>query len=256
MLRQNYCFKRHIFFIFSFAIAFGLVTSVQEKFIPTALAAQIKPTPTPKAEEFYNSISAQKVIAVLTDLGLSTQMIDAGNGTRKAVLSQTSDGGRFYIDFLDCEDEALSNGCSIMVLRTAMNNSGVSYDDLNQFNISAVITKAVNLPDQNLIAFFRFCIVRGGAGKEQLQRQIALFISDMDYYVSSQSSATSVSFPIDSKAAKQTPLKIAPLSARNNLNLSNTRDLLGEISLLNDAAIYNSKNVRFMTEEISALLKN
>ena len=247
-------------------IVAGALSSVLALCMMGNSMAQIAPNtlPTPAAQ-VYNSISVDQMAEILGSLGIASRAIPAEGIASRGLAAQVSGGGAFSVRFLGCADRVNGTGCNLILLRTALNNSGVSYEDLNSFNISAIATKAVNLPNRNIVAFLRTSLIRGGVGTEQLQGQVAIFLSDMDLYVKTQLGATSVNYdersselstrkPADEKISQigksagndGSPVKASAAKSDNS-------DVADDLLLEN--AITNTRSVRFMNEEIAGFLK-
>lgn len=210
----------------------------------------------------FESISAADVISMLNKMGIVAQVQQPQNPTASPnVQAQTPDGGRFYVDFPSCENQAALTGCRSLLFRAAMANTGVSYQDLNSYNLRANVIKAINLPERNLLIFMRLAIISGGVGELQLQIQTALFLKDMDDYIKSQVSSTSVSYSRKAPEASEAPDgsgalpgaydKTAPLSGFGS-HVHQDTDYV-DASMI-ESAIFNTKSVGFMTDEARALL--
>ena len=228
--------------------------------------AQIAPNTLPvPAARVYNSISVDQMAGILGSLGISSRAVPAEGIATRGLAAQVSGGGAFSVRFLGCADKVNGTGCNLILLRTALNNSGVSYQDLNSFNISAIATKAVNLPDRNLVAFLRTSLIRGGVGTEQLQGQVAIFLSDMELYVKTQLGATSVNYDersSDLSTRKPSDEKISQIGKSagkdsSPVKISATQVDVSDLAdaILLENAITNTRSVRFMNEEIAGFLQ-
>ena len=203
------------------------------------------------AGDQFDAISAEQMSALLGELGIQSQVSQSSPTARPNLLAQSPNGGRFYIEFLNCADDARLAGCGSVIYRAAMSNSGIAFTDLNAFNADAVVIKAINLQDRNLIYFIRHSIVTGGIGKKQLQLQTALFLNDMDQYVSTLAEATSVSFSAQEPQLKSD--REAKISGFNRTDEEPSSSLKADAALI-DSAIYNTVSVQFMTDEARAFL--
>lgn len=209
-------------------------------------------------------VSVDQLAALLTASKFTVLVNQASDG-RKFLRVQTTGGANFFVDLLQCEDRLAATGCGGVLLRAGMSNSGVTYDDLNNFNRSSSVASGFNLPELNLIGFTRLAIVSGGIQAENLQLQIALFLLDMDMYVTNRNAATSVSFEGANETNreqmqknKSASRKVIALDTIDH-NESDLDDLPGWAAGLRDSsmiesAIYNTYSVEFMNETMRALL--
>ena len=120
----------------------------------------------------------------------------SGDGTG-SMIARTDGGAMFVITMMQCSDPAAATGCTQAVVYTGLSNSGVAYDDLNTFHTNSNVTRAVNIPDQQMIVFGTPIFTQGGIGREHFQLLTALFLRDMQQYVQNQMAAgTSVSLTV------------------------------------------------------------
>jgi len=204
-------------------------------------------------QKTYTKISAAETISMLVGIGVQAQTVQTSPTSTPNVLAQAPSGGRVYVDFVSCEDKVALTGCNSIILRAAMSNAGVTYDDLNRFNSNAVVIKGVNIAERNLVFFMRHMIVFGGVRNQQLQVQTALFLNDMDIYVTNQANSTSVSYE-DEDVLPNASSKITGLNTERKIQQPHSAAAFVDDALV-DSAIYNTYSVRFMTAEARRLLQ-
>lgn len=206
---------------------------------PAALA-QSNATLLPNA--VMGKIGASDISAMMGELGVATELI-APPGSGPVVVATAPGGGKFVFHPMACEDTAKALRCSNVVVTTAFANTGLSYDDLNAFNGEAVVTAAVNVPQEQMVVLGRNIIVLGGHSRELFKTTVYLFLVDVEKFVARQGSAASVAF----SQAPRPGSKIESMTAGGKAASSafGFSDLSAEVS----AAISNTRGVRFTAPE-------
>ena len=199
-----------------------------------------------------SNFSADDVGSMLADFQIETALTDYTGGPSATMLAATSGGARFIISLLACEDVAAANGCQRAVIFTAVSNAGFAYQDINDFNMSADVTKAINVAEQSIVIFSAPIYSGGGIGRENFKLLTALFLNDMQNFSDAQnSSAAEVSFGIAPKAGdKLTNLGGTPSSAATPLGIDATM-----IDEATSVAVANTWKVKFRTQELEDVLK-
>ncbi len=155
-------------------------------------------------EKIYRAISAAEASAILAqDLDVSTELAAGEPGSSAALVAETADGGSFIVGFLDCEDIGETADCGAMVIFTAAASAGATFGDLNDFNLSAKLARAVYDANNQLIIFGAYIVVDGGAARENLVNNLLVYFDDLNGFFEAQPiSAKSVSLgsKIDSGA--------------------------------------------------------
>ena len=132
------------------------------------------------------SFSASDVADMMAEFPIETQLQpDAGDATA-TVLAVTPGGARFLISLFQCDDAAQGSGCKGAAIFTGFSNAGVTYDELNDFNSDANVTRVVNVDAQNIIVFGTQLFFSGGIGRDNFKFVTELFLSDMQNYVEAQ----------------------------------------------------------------------
>lgn len=149
-------------------------------------------------------ISASDVSSIMSEFGVTT-VFKPRPGGAPYIEASTPGGGRFMFHLVACQDEAQLIGCQSVFVTTALSNTGVAYDDLNNFNGNASVTTAVNVPNQQLIAFGRHILIVGGHSRDLFAATVALFLHDVGSFASARAGTSSVSF----KASKAPRSKIS-----------------------------------------------
>jgi len=152
-----------------------------------------------------DKFSVSDISAIMAEFEIATSLSPyEGNGSA-TMLAETSGSARFIISLFNCDNPEIGSGCQGAVVYTGIPNAGVAYEDINTFNANADVTRAVNLPEQNIILFGRQIFFNGGVGRDNFKFVSALFLTDMQRYVDSQTAAgTSVSLKVDPSANGKT----------------------------------------------------
>ena len=194
-----------------------------------------------------DSFSASDVISILSEFPLESALQPYEGDNTATVLASTPGGARFLISLFQCEEPQTGAGCSGAAIFTGFSNAGVTYDELNDFNSDANVTRVVNVSDQNIIIFGTQLFFNGGISRANFKFVTELFLSDMQNYVETKSEAgTSVS------------LKTAPAERGKIGNLTSSAEAPALPPFLRtglqvddalDAAISNTWDVRFSVED-------
>lgn len=172
---------------FAMVLAFGTIGFAAPS------AAQI-PLATPADNPIYDKISATDMAGILGELGITSQLVAGDPGEAAIMVAQLPGGNRFLLQFLNCEDPAAAARCNDFALILSMSGSGITYDDINDFNIAADGTKAVYSAEHQILVFSDHTIVLGGLGKQNINLTIGLFFNDLNtFFTSRQAGATAIS---------------------------------------------------------------
>jgi hypothetical protein len=143
------------------------------------------------------SVSISEASALLGELGVQSQAQSTGAGQTPMLLAQTEGGAKFLLGFFDCADAANAKGCKQVMVSTAQSSSGVEFDDMNAFNGSSSVTTVVYESSNQILIFGRNIFMPGGIGRDNFKLQVALFLQDMQQFVSNRSvGAKSVAFGV------------------------------------------------------------
>ena len=227
---------------FSAAAAIGVSTAGAQSSTNTQLMSA------GMMEEF----SAADVQSILGEVDISLVRQPYLDDGTASMLATTTGGATFVVTMLSCTNPAEALGCKQILVYTGVSNVGVVFDDINSFHTNASVTRAVNVPQQDILVFGTQIFSQGGIGRENFKLLTMLFLRDMQNYIQTQRSAgTSVALQL-----KNTPKnKIA--NEENSLpadvmlpsyyreNLSHTLT----------AAVSNTRSVDFLSEEAAQHLE-
>jgi len=181
------------------ALAFGVGVTITGVHAQGTANPALNGTPSPAqngaSSKVYQAIGAADMASILTDMAITSEIIPSEGGEPPGMVAQTAGGGRFLVGFLKCSDIAAAEDCASMVVFTAMPSAGITFDDLNQFNLASEAARAVYDSDNQLVIFGTHIIVAGGAGRDNLTLNLLLYFDDLnDYFKNRSSSNVSVSF--------------------------------------------------------------
>jgi hypothetical protein len=216
--------------------------------LATAAAAATAATAAPTSNTtlvqspVMRQVSASDVTAMMSELGIASQLVANEPGEPPLILSTTPGGGKFLFRFLGCDDVKGAAKCSNTVVTTAFAGTGVAFEDLNTFNGEAVVTTAVAVPSDQIIIFGRNIIVLGGHSQELFKGTIYLFLQDVANFSEKRAAAVSVGFarqkPPAPKIGASTYIPAGPFT------IFGVSDFSPEVA----AAISNTKDVDFLVE--------
>lgn len=197
-----------------------------------------------------SKFSASDVSSMLGDFEIATSLVDFEGGDSATMLAETSGGARFIISMKTCDNLATATGCERAMIYTAIPNAGFAYEDLNNFNLGANITKAMNLAEQNIIIFGTPIYARGGIGRDNFKLLAALFLNDMQKFSEAQNAAAAeVSFGQGPKpGGKLDNIGSGDMAAQDTAPLYSAS--MKEHAL--SAAIVNTWKVEFLSDETKA----
>lgn len=199
--------------------------------------------------EIMTRISASDVIAMMTELGVATELKANSEGSPPYILASVLGGGRFLFYFFNCENVAEARDCTYTIVSTAFPSAGLAYEEINEFNRNASVTTGVNLGEQQIIVLGRNILVFGGHSRELFKGTVYLFLRDVQSFADRKAPAASVGFsPPPKKASKITGLgrRDADGEAPKALGIT---DLSAEIAV----AIANTNDVSFSLDYQSGL---
>ena len=181
----------------------------------SAASAQIGANNQLSSSGVITKISGTDATSILSEFGITTTLQQyTGDGTG-TMIAATSGGAQFFLSFFNCADPATATECDQMLVYTGLPNSGISYDILNTFNTNSDVSKAVNIPNQQIVIFGTQLFLNGGLGRENVQLILALFLNDMQRYVDSQvTTGTAVSMLV----GKAPDSKVENLSSNGEEN--------------------------------------
>ncbi len=232
------------------ARAFLLVLAVS-----TMSVSLVNAQPTANTQLMSNSLieefSAPDVISMLGELDIALVRQPYTGDETASLLATTSGGATFVVTILACADPAAALGCKQALVYTGVSNVGVVFDDINRFHTNANVTRAINVPQQDILVFGTQIFATGGIGRENFQVLTALFLRDMQDYIENQRSAgTSVALTLE--GAPKNKIENEPDSFSENIMLpSYYRE---NISHTLTAAVSNTRNVRFLNEKAAQFL--
>ena len=185
--------------------------------------------------------SASNIAETLAAMGITSAAFADGDDSVYTLLATTEGGGNFLVTIFDCADPAAGADCAGVTNYTAFSNAGLAYDDLNNFNLNASVSKAINLADQNVAIFGTQQHLNGGVTEQNMQYVTLLFLNDMQTFMdNTQAPSTSVAYQENSAA----PAKTDNLSAEGAAPASAPFHGVSEAAVLR-AAIANTKKVSF-----------
>lgn len=153
--------------------------------------------------EIMTRISAGDVIAMMTELGVATELKANSEGSAPYILASVMGGGRFLFYFFNCENVAEARNCTYTIVSTAFPSAGLTYEEINDFNKNSSVTTGVNLGEQQIIVLGRNILVFGGHSRELFKGTVYLFLRDVQTFADRKAPAASVAFsPAPQKASK------------------------------------------------------
>lgn len=142
----------------------------------------------------FNKINAIDVANILSEFEITSQLMPAEEGGQPALFAQSATGPRFIVTFLNC-DQPQAVSCNDFAIFTAMSSSGLTFDDINEFNAVSDAARAYFDQQNQLIIFDTHVVVLGGAGRDNIALNIALYFTNLNNYFANRSAtASSVSF--------------------------------------------------------------
>jgi hypothetical protein len=136
------------------------------------------------------TISATDVSSMLSEFGITSEVKATPGGATPTLIATTSGGAKFLVGFFDCADNAKPAGCKQVMVSTAQASGGVEFDDLNTFNGQSSVTTVVYEATNQILIFGRNVFAPGGIGRENFKLQVALFLGDMQRFVSERREST------------------------------------------------------------------
>ena len=198
------------------------------------------------------AFSAVDIQSMLSELEISSaRQPYVGDGTA-SMLATTPGGATFVITMLSCTNAAEALGCKQALVYTGVSNVGVVFDDINTFHTNADVTRAINVPQHDILVFGIQIFSQGGIGRENFKFLTALFLGDMQEFFQSQRTAgTSVSLTL--KTIPKNKIGNEPSGQPQNVMLpSYYRENLSHTLT---AAVSNTRNVDFLSEQAGELLE-
>jgi len=222
-------------------------------------AAQNASNPPLGGGSLKEKFSFSDVSSILGELGIASRLIPATGDEGPNIVAVTPGGARFIVSMLSCDDASAGTGCKQFLLFTGLSNAGLSYDDLNSFNVNSTVAKAMNMVDQQVVLFGLPVIATGGIGRNNFRLSIALYLNDMQNYVTSKNNATSVSLSILSDAANSPEasgkLRNETAGAEATAFASGSfRGFSVSADLALTVAVANTYKVDFLTEDAKKLV--
>ncbi|MHA7871038.1 MAG: type III secretion system chaperone family protein [Hyphococcus sp.] len=196
------------------------------------------------------SFSAADVQSMMAELAIQAAPQPYQGDGASSLIATTSGGATFVVTMLQCEDPETGQSCTQAVLYTAASNAGIAYEDLNSFHENSDVTRAINVPDEQMIVFGMQIFSRGGIGRENFQLLTALFLNYMQRYVDGQMAAAST-VALRSMGAKGG--KTDNIGARNESSLAPTA-FTDTYAYAVKAAVANTRHVEFLTGNASKVI--
>ena len=94
-----------------------------------------------------DSFAASDVVQMMSEFPIETALQPNEGDDTATVLALTPGGARFLISLFQCEDPVTGSGCRGAAIFTGYSNAGITYDELNDFNSDANVTRVVNVSD-------------------------------------------------------------------------------------------------------------
>ncbi len=122
----------------------------------------------------------------LEPLGIVVAPFEEGDETAYTMTATTESGGQFLVTLFTCEDPTNGVNCEGLTSYAGFSNAGLAYDDINQFNTTSTVSKAVNLETQRAVVFGVQQYLFGGVSADNMQHVIVLFLNDLDDFMQSR----------------------------------------------------------------------
>lgn len=213
--------------------------------------AQTSPNSQLMSAGMIKEFSAGDVASMLAEFEIETAVQAYSGDETASMIATTSGGATFIITMLQCDDAAAASGCKQAVMYTGMSNAGIAYDDLNTFHTNADVTRAINVPDQQMIVFGTQIFAQGGIGRENFQLLTALFLNDMQGYIENQmSGATSVALRFEQNPQGKTGNISTVISPGRHLPSPRIESVDHALA----AALSNTRSVEFLNEKAAELV--
>lgn len=198
------------------------------------------------APTLMEKFSVSDVASMLSEFSITMQLQPYQNDDTATLTATTEGGAQFIITMFRCDDVAKGLGCKQAMVYTGLPNAGFSYEDLNNFNTNSDVTRAINVPAQQMILFGTQIYAHGGIGRENFQLLTALFLNDMQSFMDSQNDG-----------ALQVSLKLAPEEKGKTKNVAASGESSGQspgpragtVGRALTAAVSNTRRVQFLTAE-------
>ena len=203
------------------------------------------------APALLQNFGASDVSSMLAEFNITSALQPYNGDGTGSMIARTDGGAMFIITMMQCSDPAAATGCTQAVVYTGMSNSGLAYDDLNTFHTNSNVTRAVNIPDQQMIVFGTPIFTQGGIGREHFQLLTALFLNDMQQYVQGQLAAgTSVSLEVQPHEGGKTD----NMTADSSEHLESSQLKSASLPHALKAAVSNTQYVNFLSDEAAAFV--
>lgn len=203
------------------------------------------------APTWLQNFGVSDVSSMLGEFNISVALQPYNGDGTGSLIARTEGGAMFVVTMMQCSDPAAATGCTQAVIYTGMSNSGVAYDDLNTFHTNANVTRAVNIPDQQMIVFGAPIFTQGGIGREHFQLLTALFLNDMQQYVDGQTvGGTSVSLEVQPRDGG----KADNITAESSTSLASSQLKSASLPHALKAAVSNTQHVDFLSGEAAAFV--
>lgn len=199
----------------------------------------------PGARTIFDTISAGEVGTMMAEFGVATQLVAIPGVDVPVLLATTEGGGRFIFYFQGCDDPKTVARCAAVVVSTGLPAGGATYETLNDFNSSAAITTAVNVPGEKVVVLGRNILVAGGHSRELFQATVVLFLVDVSNFSKANAGVASVAFARPAEAGSK-------ISARTDAPATAGAFGIADYSQLVAAAIDNTNDVDFLVSNPNA----
>ena len=148
-----------------------------------------------------------------------TATLESFDGELPSLIVTTQLGGKFLISFMGCKDAAAVANCEGVAIYVATPNAGVSFFELNEFNGTSYISRAINVAEANVVilGFQRF--FSGGVTPGNVNDDMDRFLNDIQTYFSARANnATSVSFTAKETLSRKLDNKFGKTPSNASVN--------------------------------------
>lgn len=164
----------------------------------TGAAAQSASNSLGQLAGLTETLSAGDISSMMSQYSITTQLAPYEDNGAATIIADTSGGARFLISLFDCADPVAGTECKGAATYTAFSNAGYAYDDINQFNTQANVSKAVNVAETNVVVFGMQRYFKGGVSQDNVSYGVVLFLQDMQTFLDGRTaSQTQVSLDTD-----------------------------------------------------------
>lgn len=191
-------------------------------------------------------MSAERFATLLSAMDTTTEPGPARGEDFMTLLATTAGGGQYLVVLFDCSNGDNDFDCAGARFSVALSNQGLTYDDINDFNRTAAIAKAVNVSDRNFVQFHHTSYFHGGVAAENTRYELTLFLSDVQRFMQRmRGPAKNVAQTRNGTAIGNAPGKIDGFALRR------PSENKGVIDAILGTAIVNTWGAEFITVDKS-----